>query len=115
LVVNANAEGATCSGYHHRRKAREVGMKRNHYQKRADELRKVRDIFSDIDNASEKELRNIDLSIFYGDDRRCLDEIVNRASQYLELKQHSDTDELGDWFVSKAEAFEKLFRQELRL
>jgi len=88
-------------------------MKR--YQKRADELRKVWGILSDIDNVSEKELRNIDVSIFHGDERRCLDEIINRASQYLELKHKSDTDELGDWFVSKAEAFEKRFRQALSL
>jgi hypothetical protein len=60
---------------------REVEMKRNRLQKRADELRKVRDILSDIDNVSEKGLRNIDVSIFHGDERRCLDEIINRISE----------------------------------
>jgi hypothetical protein len=90
-------------------------MKRNRYQKRGDELRKVRDTLSDIDNVSEEHLRNIDVSIIYGDDRRCVDEIMNRASQHLALKDQPDSDELAEWFVSMAEAFEKRFRQELSL
>jgi hypothetical protein len=40
---------------------KEVSMKRNRYQKRGAELRKVRAILSDIDNVSEKELRSIDV------------------------------------------------------
>jgi hypothetical protein len=40
---------------------------------------------------------------------------MNRASQHLALKDQPDSDELAEWFVSMAEAFEKRFRQELSL
>ena len=91
---------------------KEVSMKRNRYQKRGAELRKVRAILSDIDNVSEKELRSIDVAIFYGADRSRLDQIITRALQYLGRKDQPDASELADWFVSEADAFQERFGRE---
>ena len=90
-------------------------MKRNRYQKRSAELRKVRAVLSDIENVSEKELRSIDVTIFYSADRRCLEQIITRALQYLERKDKSDESELLDWFISKADAFQERFGRDLDL
>ena len=90
-------------------------MKRNRYQKRRAELRKVRAVLSDIENVSDKELRSIDVKIFYGAEHRCIEEIINRAVQYLERKDQSNESELLDWFISKADAFQKRFGRDLDL
>jgi hypothetical protein len=90
-------------------------MKRNRYQKRSDELRKVRAVLLDIDNVSEQELRSIDVSIFHGAERSCLDQIITNARQYVGRKGQSDASELSDWFVSKADAFQARFGRELGL
>jgi hypothetical protein len=90
-------------------------MKRRRYQKRSDELRKVYAVLSDVDNVTEQDLRSIEISIFHGADRRYLDQIINRARQYLERKDQSDASEFSDWFISEVPAFKERFGRELGL